>query len=159
MIDTPTTEEVFIRVETNVDKEMKLVDVEIIGMKQSLDELQSQKTLSPLFQDMSCVVIMMNGKNPNVEQVASFMYTLFHTPAFLEDPVPIMLAVNKSDVKGHEGHANVYYAVQKKIGEWEEGILDYEFRHYSPCTVDSCNCSVLTNSISTVNDFINASVN
>ena len=152
-------EEVFIRVETNTDKEMKLEDLEVIGMKQSLDKLQSRQALAPFFHEMSCLVILMNGKNPNIEQVASFVYTLFHTPAFLEDPVPIMLAVNKSDVKEHEGHANVYYAVQKKIGEWEEGILDYEFRRYSPCTVDSCNCSVLANSFSTVKDFINASVN
>lgn len=149
----------FARVETNVDKEMKLEDLEVTAMKQNLSSLQTLRSFHALFRNASCLIILLSGKNPEIQQVASFLHSLFHSVSFLEDPVPILLAVNKSDQKDCKSHEYVYYAVQKEVGLMESDILDYEFRHYSPCTIDSCNCSVVANSIATVNEFINASVN
>lgn len=149
VVETDEREEVAIKVETNTDTEMQLVDLTVTGIKQSVVD-----GLNPL-PTCSCIVYLVNGLNPNASAIASFITSLFNDQTFQENPAPILLAVNKSDARRCIHNSILFESVEKEVGQLQQ-IAEYSFKKYSPCTIYSCNCSVLTDSVKTVLEFLDA---
>ena len=144
-----------VKEEVNVETEMKLADLSIVGIKQSIEDAS---VIIPHLNSASCILYIAVVQNINIKRIASFINSLFNCKEFLVNPVPILLCVNKSDQRGCVHNSAVFYAVQKEVGELQNAPSDYEFRKYAPCTVDCCNCSVLGNSIQTIHDYLKASI-
>lgn len=155
VIETECTEMTTVKEEVNVETEMKLADLSIVGIKQPIEDAS---VLIPHLNSASCILYIADGQNINIKRIASFINSLFNCKEFLVNPVPILLCVNKSDQRGCVHNSAVFYAVQKEVGELQNAPSDYEFRKYAPCTVDCCNCSVLGNSIQTIHDYLKASI-
>lgn len=158
VIDTATTEEAVIKIEVNADTELALEELSVIQLKDSLEDLMSSRALNRYFSTTSCLVVVVDGTHPNYHGIAVFLSDLFNDTRFRQNPFPVLLCVNKSDRKGAIHSASLYYAVQKEVGCLQNAEADYEFRKYSPCTIDCCNCSVVEHSIRTVDDFLTSAV-
>lgn len=103
-----------VKEEVNVETEMKLADLSIVGIKQSIEDAS---VLIPHLNSASCILYIADGQNINIKRIASFINSLFNCKEFLVNPVPILLCVNKSDQRGCVHNSAVFYAVQKEVGE------------------------------------------
>lgn len=158
VIDTSTTEEAVIKIEVNADTEMALEDLSVVQLKDSLDDISTSRSLNRFLSTATCLLVVVDGTHPKTHEIAVFLSDLFNNSRFLQNPLPILLCVNKSDRKGAVHSTSLYYAVQKEVGCLQNAEADYEFRKYSPCTIDCCNCSVTEHSIRTVDDFLMSAV-
>ena len=158
VIDTATTEEAVVKIEVNEDTEMALEELSVVEIKDSLEDITSSRSLNRFFSTASCLVVVIDGVNPNYHGIAVFLSDLFNNSRFCQNPFPILLCVNKSDKNGAVHSASLFYSVQKEVGCLLNAEEDYEFRKYSPCTIDCCNCSVVEHSIRTVDDFLKSAV-
>jgi hypothetical protein len=158
VIDTSTTEEAVIKIEVNADTEMALEDLSVVQLKDSLEDISTSRSLNRFLSTATCLLVVVDGTHPKTHEIAVFLSDLFNNSRFLQNPLPILLCVNKSDRKGAVHSASLYYAIQKEVGCLQNAEADYEFRKYSPCTIDCCNCSVTEHSIRTVDDFLMSAV-
>lgn len=158
VIDTSTTEEAVIKIEVNADTEMALEDLSVVQLKDSLEDISTSRSLNRFLSTATCLLVVVDGTHPKTHEIAVFLSDLFNNSRFLQNPLPILLCVNKSDRKGAVHSTSLYYAVQKEVGCLQNAEADYEFRKYSPCTIDCCNCSVTEHSIRTVDDFLMSAV-
>ena len=158
VIDTSTTEEVVIKIEVNADTEMALEDLSVVLLKDSLEDISTSRSLNRFLSTATCLLVVVDGTHPKTHEIAVFLSDLFNNSRFLQNPLPILLCVNNSDRKGVVHSTSLYYAVQKEVGCLQNAEADYEFRKYSPCTIDCCNCSVTEHSIRTVDDFLMSAV-
>lgn len=158
VIDTSTTEEAVIKIEVNADTEMALEDLSVVLLKDSLEDISTSRSLNRFLSTAACLLVVVDGTHPKTHEIAVFLSDLFNNSRFLQNPLPILLCVNKSDRKGAVHSTSLYYAVQKEVGCLQNAEADYEFRKYSPCTIDCCNCSVTEHSIRTVDDFLMSAV-
>ena len=140
-----------IALETNADKEMTLLHIVV-------EEYLAPSNLAKL--DLSfavCIIYLIDGTNVNEVDAANFLNSLFTNPQFLENPAPVLLAVNKSDLKNCKFNTDVYDAIEREVGKLR-GDEKYTFKKYAPCTVYSMNCSVLMNNLRIILEFIGACV-
>lgn len=158
VIDTSITEEAVIKIEVNADTEMALEDLSVVLLKDSLEDISTSRSLNRFLSTATCLLVVVDGTHPKTHEIAVFLSDLFNNSRFLQNPLPILLCVNKSDRKGAVHSTSLYYAVQKEVGCLQNAEADYEFRKYSPCTIDCCNCSVTEHSIRTVDDFLMSAV-
>ncbi|KAK8805282.1 hypothetical protein WA588_000222 [Blastocystis sp. NMH] len=158
VIDTSTTEEAVIKIEVNADTEMALEDLSVVLLKDSLEDISTSRSLNRFLSTATCLLVVVDGTHPKTHEIAVFLSDLFNNSRFLQNPLPILLCVNKSDRNGAVHSTSLYYAVQKEVGCLQNAEADYEFRKYSPCTIDCCNCSVTEHSIRTVDDFLMSAV-
>ena len=158
VIDTSITEEAVIKIEVNADTEMALEDLSVVQLKDSLEDISTSRSLNRFLSTATCLLVVVDGTHPKTHEIAVFLSDLFNNSRFLQNPLPILLCVNKSDRKGAVHSTSLYYAVQKEVGCLQNAEADYEFRKYSPCTIDCCNCSVTEHSIRTVDDFLMSAV-
>lgn len=158
VIDTSTTEEAVIKIEVNADTEMALEDLSVVLLKDSLEDISTSRSLNRFLSTATCLLVVVDGTHSKTHEIAVFLSDLFNNSRFLQNPLPILLCVNKSDRNGAVHSTSLYYAVQKEVGCLQNAEADYEFRKYSPCTIDCCNCSVTEHSIRTVDDFLMSAV-
>ena len=76
-------------------------------------------------------------------------------PFFAANPLPILLAVNKSDLRRCVHNSNAYELIESEVGRMS-GIEGYSFKNYSPCTIYSCNVSITSESYKTIEEFVTA---
>lgn len=104
-----------------------------------------------------CIIYLIDGTNVNEVDAATFLNTLFCNPQFIENPAPVLLAVNKSDLKTCKFNTDVYNTIEREVGKLRNEEK-YSFKEFAPCTVYSLNCSVLENNLRIFLEFIGACV-
>ena len=140
-----------IAVETKTESEMKLKHVVLEEYIQPASDIQID------FSNTLCIIYMIDGTKPDVKKEGAFVTSLFNNPAFKENPVPILFAVNKSDLKNCKFNTFVYDGIESEVGKLLQ-MEDYSFRKYAPCTLYSFNCSVLENNCKSFLEFIQATL-
>lgn len=138
-------------VETNTETEMKLQHVlfeeYVVPSNQAVLDLSN----------VICIIYLIDGTNVNEVDAATFLNSLFSNPQFVENPAPVLLAVNKNDLKACKFSTDVYNAVEREMGKLR-GDDKYTFKKFAPCTVYSLNCSVSENYLKLMLEFIGACV-
>lgn len=135
---------------------MKLEKIWVDQFTTPLCEMVNAPWLSSVFDSVVSIIILIDGLFFTPESIANFLQCLFTNKVFLANPVPILLAVNKSDSKRVIHNAVVYDEVERELGKIM-CLEDFSFKSYSPCTIYACNCSILSNSFSSVVEFMHCS--
>lgn len=136
---------------------MKLEKVTLEQFTTPMCELVDVKWTSTALKNVIAIIILIDGTTFTPKSTAQFLQTLLNNPVFLSNPAPILLAVNKSESKRAVHNTVVYDQTEAEMRALT-GLEDYSFKIYSPCTIYACNCSIKSNSISTLTEFIHACI-
>lgn len=142
-------------VDINQDTALAVEHTIVVEYKQPVQETTHSKQLEEDLKTALCIVCLIDGASFNPVPTADFIHALLSDPVFLANPIPILLAVNKSDLRRCVHNDTAYQLVEQEVGR-RTGIDDYSFKCYSPCTLYSYNVSLITESYKTITEFITA---
>ena len=154
-VDDGACQMVDIAVDLNKDTELEVEHLIVTEYKQPIQEIKQSKRLSSDLRSAVCIVCLIDGSSFSPVPTATFLDAVMKDPFFAANPLPILLAVNKSDLRRCVHNSNAYELIESEVGRMS-GIEGYSFKNYSPCTIYSCNVSITSESYKTIEEFVTA---
>ena len=154
-VDDGLCQMVDIAVDLNKDTELEVEHLIITEYKQPIQEIMQSKRLSSDLKNAVCIVCMIDGTSFSAVPIAFFLNEMMKNPFFIANPLPILIAVNKSDLRKCIHNTNAYKLIEEEVGRMN-AIEGYTFKDYSPCTIYSCNISIASESYKIIEEFITA---
>ncbi|KAK8829122.1 signal recognition particle receptor subunit beta [Blastocystis sp. ATCC 50177/Nand II] len=129
--------------------------------------------LDQYFSSAEGIVFMVDGTHYDAKECGEYLYYILTNELYVDNPCPIMIAVNKSDLPECADHKKVLQDIENAVsdvvnnhrntdGEKASALLagneTFTFSDSAPCKVYSCKCSAKNQNLKKVMGFMTAAM-